>query len=64
MAEFLTTSGVTYNLERLINEASERLIPVSSYSKSFAITCPNGALVHDEPTNKLAPDAEDGELPW
>ncbi|NQW17107.1 MAG: hypothetical protein HQ478_06425 [Chloroflexi bacterium] len=33
MAEFLTTSGVTYNLERLINEATERLILVSPYLK-------------------------------
>ncbi len=33
MAEFLTTSGVTYNLERIIKEASERLVLVSPYLK-------------------------------
>lgn len=33
MAEFLTTSGVTYNLERIIKEAKERLILVSPFLK-------------------------------
>ena len=33
MAEFLTTSGITYNLERLIKEAKERLILVSPFLK-------------------------------
>lgn len=33
MAEFLTTSGVTYHLERLIKDAKERLVLVSPYLK-------------------------------
>jgi hypothetical protein len=33
LAEFLTTSGVTYNLERIIKEAKERLVLVSPYLK-------------------------------
>jgi hypothetical protein len=33
MAEFLTTSGVTFNLERLIKEAREKLVLVSPFVK-------------------------------
>lgn len=33
MAELLTTSGVTFNLERIIKEASEKLVLVSPYLK-------------------------------
>lgn len=33
MAEFLTTSGVTYHLERLIKETKERLVLVSPFLK-------------------------------
>jgi hypothetical protein len=33
MAKFLTTSGVTYNLERLMKEAGEKLYLVSPFLK-------------------------------
>ena len=33
MSEFLTTSGVTYHLERLIKDAKERLVLVSQFLK-------------------------------
>lgn len=35
MAKFLNTTGISYNLERLIRESRERLILISPYLSNY-----------------------------